>query len=218
MAGTTILAFGDSLTWGSNPVPGEAPRHARTDRWPDMLAAGLGAGFAVIADGMRGRSTAYDEHLAEADRNGARLLPSALYTHAPLDLVILMLGTNDLKPHVAGSAVAALQGMRRCVEIVRNHSNRVPGHDAPARVLIVAPPPVVTTADPFYVEMFAGAAEQSRKLAGYYEALAAETGSSYFDAGKVAAASPIDGVHLDAVNSRAIGVALVPVVRAMFGI
>lgn len=213
----TILCYGDSLTWGSNPVPGGPARHHPADRWPGVLASRLGPGLTVIAEGMRGRTTAYDEHLAEADRNGARLLPSALYTHAPVDLVILMLGTNDLKPQIAGSAAAAMQGMRRCVEIVQNHSSRVPGREAPAKVLIVAPPVVVETADPFYAEMFAGAFHQSRKLAGYYAALAAELGCGFFDAAEMATASPIDGVHLDAANTRAIGESLVRVVREMIG-
>lgn len=211
----TILCFGDSLTWGSNPDPRGKPRHGPEDRWPDVLAAGLGSGFRVIADGMRGRTTGYDEHLAEADRNGARLLPSVLYTHAPVDLVILMLGANDLKPHIAGSAVAALQGMRRLAEIVTRHAHRVPGAGA-ARLMIVSPPKLVPTTDPFYAEVFAGSVEQSARLAPYFEALAAEFGAAFFDAGSVAVASPLDGVHLDAANTRAIGLALTPLVRGLF--
>jgi len=135
----TILAYGDSLTWGTNAAPGGPPRHAMADRWPGALAAGLGPGFEVIAEGLGGRTTAYDDHVADCDRNGARILPTILHSHRPVHLAILLLGTNDLKPAVAGSASAAFLGMKRCVEIVQKHSPRLPGF-AGTKVLIVAPP------------------------------------------------------------------------------
>jgi lysophospholipase L1-like esterase len=209
----TILAYGDSITWGSNPAAGGA-RHARTDRWPNVLAAGLSGEAEIVVDAMRGRTTGYDENLADCDRNGARLLPSALYSHAPLDLVILMLGTNDLKPAIAGTAVAAMQGMRRCAEIVRQHAPRLPGVKPP-KLMIVAPPHMAGTADPFYADLFATGGPQSQKIAGYYKILAVEFDCAFFDAATVAKASPIDGVHLDAANTRAIGAALVAPVRAL---
>ncbi len=141
----TVLCFGDSLTWGSNADTGS--RHALEDRWPEVLRRGLGAGVEVITDGLRGRTTAYDEHLADCDRNGARILPTVLYTHAPIDLVIIMLGSNDLKPHIAGTALAAMQGMRRCVEIVRINAMR-DGSSEPPDVLIVCPAAAVRDCGP----------------------------------------------------------------------
>jgi lysophospholipase L1-like esterase len=209
----TILAYGDSITWGSDPGRGGA-RHPASHRWPEVLARGLGVGFEVMSEGLRGRTTAYDEHGADCDRNGARLLPSVLYTHAPLDLVILALGTNDLKPAIAGPAAAAMLGMRRCIEIVQRHAHRVPGAGA-AKVLVVSPPRIIATPDPFYTDMFAGAIGESVKLAGFYAALAKEVGCGFFDAATVAAPQPIDGVHLDAGQTAQIGEALVPVVRGM---
>lgn len=209
----TILAYGDSITWGSDPTRGGL-RHPATYRWPDVLARELGEGFTVIAEGLRGRTTAYDEDCADCDRHGARMLPTALYTHAPLDLVILALGTNDLKPSVAGSAAAAMLGMRRCIEIVQRHAHRLPAGPQ-ARALVVSPPPVIATPDAFYTDMFAGAIGESAKMAGFYGKLAGELGCGFFDAATVAAPLPIDGVHLDAANTAAIGRALAPVVRGM---
>lgn len=209
----SILAYGDSLTWGSDPARGGA-RHPASHRWPEVLARELGAGFEVISEGLRGRTTAFDEHCADCDRNGARFLPTALYTHAPLDLVILALGSNDLKPAIAGPAAAAMLGMRRCVEIVQRHAHRVPGQGA-AKVLLVSPPRIVTTPDAFYTDMFAGAVQENAKLAGYYRALAKELGCGFFDAATVATAMAIDGVHCDAENTAAIGRGLAPVVRDM---
>ena len=208
---TTILCYGDSLTWGTNPAAGGA-RHVLADRWPSVLAAGLGAGFEVIAEGMGGRTTAFDDHLADCDRNGARLLPSILHSHRPVHCVILMLGTNDLKPATAGNAASAYLGMKRCVEIVKKHSPRLP-QPVETKVIVVSPPLVVATPDVFFAEMFEGAIAQSAKLANYYRALSVEFDCGFFDAASVAKASPIDGVHLDAKNTRAIGAALVPEVK-----
>ena len=86
----TILCYGDSLTWGYDAET--LGRHALEDRWPSVLQKALGEGVHVIAEGLNGRTTAYDDHLADCDRNGARILPTILQSHAPLDLVIIMLG------------------------------------------------------------------------------------------------------------------------------
>jgi lysophospholipase L1-like esterase len=211
----TVLCFGDSLTWGSDAETGA--RHRAADRWPNVLAAGLGPDVEIVTDGLRGRTTAYDEHLADCDRNGARILPTVLYTHAPLDVVILMLGANDMKPHIAGTALAAMQGMRRCVEIVRINAMRSGEVEAPD-VLIVAPPPLCETANTEFSAMFAGGVEQSSMLASFYADLADEQGCAFFDAGTVAKTTPIDGVHLDAENTRAVGRALTPIVKLMLGL
>ena len=211
----TVLCYGDSLTWGSDVETGG--RHAFEDRWTSVLQKALGDHVRVIDEGLRGRTTAYDEHLADCDRNGARILPTVLYTHAPLDLVIFMLGSNDMKPAIAGTAAASLQGMRRLVEIAKHHAARIEGSGAPD-ALIVAPPPLVETADPFYAAMLAGGIEQSRMMASMYADLADEFECGFFDAGSIAKASPVDGVHLDAENTRALGKALAPMVRVMLGL
>lgn len=211
----TVLCYGDSLTWGSDAET--SGRHPRQDRWPVVLQAALGDDAQVIAEGLRGRTTAFDEHLADCDRNGARILPTLLYTHAPIDLVILLLGTNDMKPAIAGTAVAAMQGMRRLVSLIQLNALR-DGSAEPPAILIVAPPPLCETANHEYSAMFAGGIEQSKMLASLYADLADETGCGFYDAGSVAQASPVDGVHLDAANTRAIGKGLESVVRMMLGL
>lgn len=210
----TVLCYGDSLTWGYDAAgPG---RHAHADRWPSVLQAALGNQAVVLAEGLNGRTTAFDDHLGSADRNGARLLPAILTTHAPLDLVILFLGANDMKPWVAGRAIAAKQGMQRLIDIVRGHA--YPMAEAAPDILIVAPPPLCETADPDFAAMFEGGIEQSRMLATLYADLADLTGCGFFDAASVARTTPLDGVHLDADNTRAIGRGLAPLVRVMLGL
>ncbi len=204
-----ILVYGDSLTWGS--VPGFPKQHPRDVLWQNVMAGELGNDYEVITDGLRGRLTAYDENLADCNRNASQTLPTALYSHAPLDLVILFLGTNDMQPHIAGTSIAAMQGMRRLVTIVQTH---FAGPDiSNPKVLIVAPPKLCKTHDEFYTGFFAGTIEQSYKIAEYYEQLSQEKECSFFDAGSVAQTSPIDGVHLDAENTINIGKALAPIVE-----
>lgn len=209
-----MLCYGDSLTWGYD-ASGPS-RHALADRWPTVLATGLGDGAHVVADGLNGRTTASDDHLAACDRNGARSLPTVLHTHAPLDLVILMLGTNDMKPGIAGTSLLAMQGMRRLVTIVRHHA--WPLEQTPPGVLIVAPPALRESGNAEFTAMFDGGPGESRKLAAAYAQIAEEQDCGFFDAGTVAETTSVDGVHLDAANTRAVGKALVPVAKMMLGL
>ena len=190
----TVLCYGDSLTWGYDAA--SLDRHPLKDRWPSVLQTTFGASVEVIAEG-----------------NGARVLPTILMTHAPIDLIIIMLGANDMKPWIHGNPVAAKQGMQRLIDIVR-------GHDYPfdwpsPQILIVAPPAVSRTENAEFKEMFAGGDEASKRLAPQYAVLADEVGCGFFDAGSVAETTPLDGVHLDAENTRKIGQALAPIVRVM---
>ncbi len=210
----TILAYGDSLTWGHDAE--RLGRHAHEDRWPSVLQKALGHGVRVIPEGLGGRTTAYEDQLADCDRNGARILPTLLHTHAPIDLVILMLGTNDLKPSVVGTAHGAAKGMARLVQLIRYHA--WPFEYEMPEILIVSPPLVRETANSDYAAAFAGAVEQSKMMATFYRDMADETGCGFFDAASVAVATPIDGVHLDAENTRAIGRALEPIVRMQLGL
>lgn len=210
----TILCYGDSLTWGYNA---EGPsRHALADRWPSVLQAELGSAVHVIPEGLNGRTTAFDDSLAGADRNGAKILPTVLTTHAPLDLVILFLGANDMKPWIHGNPVAAKQGIQRLIDIVRGHD--YPFDAPPPKILIVAPPAVSRTENSEFKEMFAGGDAASKRLAPLYKALADEIGCGFFDAGMVAVTTPLDGVHLDAENTRNIGKALAAPVREILGL
>lgn len=210
----TVLCYGNSLTWGYN-AQGRS-RHALEDRWPSVLQVELGDGVKVIAEGLNGRTTAFDDHLAAEDRNGARVLPTLLGTHSPLDLIIIMLGSNDMKPWIHGNPLAAKHGMGRLVNIVRGHA--YPFDVKAPEILLVSPPPVSRTDNADFAEMFAGGDQASRKLAGLYAALADEAGCGFFDAGSVAEATPLDGVHLDAENTRKIGEALAPLARVMLAL
>lgn len=211
----TVLCYGDSLTYGADPATGG--RHAYENHWPTVLGAGLGANkVRIIAEGLGGRTTAFDDHSALPDRNGVRILPTLLASHAPLDCVVIMLGTNDMKIYLNGSALAAAMGMKRLVEIIRTFPFGE-GSEVPP-VVMVAPPHCVATDHPDLSTMFRHGMTESHLLAGHYERVAAELGCAFFDAANVAKASPLDGVHLDAQNTIAIGEGLMPVVKKVLKI
>jgi lysophospholipase L1-like esterase len=213
----TILAYGDSLTYGANPVPG-GPRHAYEDRWPTALEKGLGGMARVIAEGLGGRTTAHDDWFANADRNGARILPTMLESHSPLDLVVIMLGTNDIKPIHGQTAGEAGRGMGRLVQIIRGH---YAGRREPEpKIILVAPPPIVMGEWQDMMDHFGPdlAIATSVDFAREYKQRADEHGVGFFNAGTVAKTDVRDGIHLDAANTRAIGEGLVPLVKSTLGI
>jgi lysophospholipase L1-like esterase len=210
----TVLCYGDSLTWGYN-ADGSG-RLAFEDRWPSVLQAGLGNDALVIAEGLNGRTTIFDDWAAGADRNGARTLPTILSAHSPIDLIIIMLGTNDLKPVLCGRAHGSRQGMERLIDIVRGHD--YPFDAAPPQILIMAPPELCETTNADFAGVYEGALAESAKLASLYRQVGEKMGCAFFDAGKVARTHPADGVHLDRENTRAIGQGLVPEVRSLLGL
>ena len=209
----SILAFGDSLTWGFKA--GEWTRHAFEDRWPNTLAAGLGGKARVVEEGMNGRTTVFPDPTDGAERNGAIGLPMLLTTHQPLDLVIIMLGTNDIKYANRCRAFDASMGMARLIEIVKKYPY-LPSFKVP-EILIMAPPALCKTSDEWFNDLWGHAIEESKLFARHYARVAKDTGIHFFDAGQVATTDPTDGGHLDAANTRAIGTALVPVVKGILG-
>jgi lysophospholipase L1-like esterase len=198
----TVLAFGDSLTWGARPDGGG--RHSKADRWTTVLERSTG--FEVIPEGLRGRTTAFDAPVSPADMNGAVMLPSILHTHAPVDLTILMLGTNDC--YCGMDAGMAARGMARLIEIVRHHPYRVECQIP--QVLVVSPPVIVPCAG--VTRMHIEASHEYRDLVGQ---VARSSNATFFDSNAVATSSELDGFHLDAGNTRAIGAALVPIVEQL---
>ena len=210
----SILAFGDSLTWGYDA--GSQRRHPFETRWPNVLAAGLNTKARVIEEGMNGRTTVFADPTCDAERNGAVALPMLLTTHQPLDLIIIMLGTNDIKYANRCTAFDASMGMERLIKQVKHH-DYVEAFSAP-QILIMSPPCLVPTKDEWFNNLWGHAIEESKLFATHYVRVAKEQGAHFFDAGSVAKADETDGGHLDAANTKAIGAALVPIVKKILEI
>ncbi|MGI8476411.1 MAG: SGNH/GDSL hydrolase family protein [Thermomicrobiales bacterium] len=197
----TIVCFGDSNTWGSDPATGE--RFAPDRRWTGVLQSRLGAGCRVIEEGLNGRMTTVDDPIYPG-KNGADYLLPCLESHKPLDLVTIMLGTNDLKARLGRSAsdiaesAAFLAGMAR-------RSGAGPDGGLP-KVLLISPPPVTTLSD--LAEMFTGAREKSLRFAEHYRVYAKWSNAEFFDAGSIVASSDLDGIHWEGSAHAAFGRAL----------
>ena len=209
-----VLTFGDSLTWGF--VAGQEARHPFEDRWPNALAAGLEGKARVIEEGQNGRTTVFNDETTFETRNGSVALPLLLVSHQPLDLVIIMLGTNDIKFAARCRAFDAAMGMERLITIIQKFSF-MPNYKNP-QILIMSPPALVPTDDEWFNELWGHAIAESKLFAKHYTRVAGEMNVHFFDAGSVAVADETDGGHLDAKNTRAIGEALVPVVKKILGI
>jgi lysophospholipase L1-like esterase len=210
----SILAFGDSLTWGFEA--GAFKRHAFEHRWPNALSVGLNNKVRVIEEGMNGRTTVFPDPTCEAERNGSVALPILLTTHQPLDLVIIMLGTNDIKYANRCTAFDASMGMERLIKQVK-HFDFLPDYKVP-EILIMSPPALSKTADPWFNELWGHALEESKLFATHYKRVADEQGVHFFDAGSVAKTDPTDGGHMSAAETRKLGEALVPVVKEILSL
>ena len=211
----TVLCYGDSLTWGMNAAT--LKRHAYEDLWPSVVEMQLGGAVRMINASLGGRSTSFDDHSVVADRNGVRVLPTILGTFDPIDLVVFMLGTNDMKTWINGSAVAAAQGMRRLVEIVRGYPYEG-GAPAP-KILIVSPPPATELAPFDALPLLSPRTAEGIDLPAKYRVVAETAGCEFFDAATVSSTKGGgDGVHLDAGNTRAIGQAVAPIVARMLNL
>jgi lysophospholipase L1-like esterase len=208
-----ILAFGDSLTWGANP--GGRGRHRFEDRWTSVVEENL-IGVKVIAEGLGGRTTSFDDYSAMADRNGVKVLPTLLGSHYPLDLVAIMLGTNDLKPHLCGSVLGAAAGIERLVEIIQIYPYEYGAK--PPKILIMSPPLFGETRAGDRMPAGRRSIAESQKFAAAYRSVAERKGCAFFDAAMVARASEADGVHLDAENTRAIGLGVGPVIADLLDV
>lgn len=209
----TVLLFGDSNTHGTMPMPDLDfdGRFGREERWAGRLAKLL-PGWEVIAEGHPGRTTVHDDPVEGAHRNGLTVLPALLESHRPLDLVLVMLGTNDLKERFSVNACDIGLSLERLVRVIKA-SEAGPGGAAPG-VLLVAPPPILEVG--CLAGMFAGGAAKSQGLAREIGAAARRAGVAFLDAGQVVQVSPVDGIHYGAEANPALAEAFVAAITAHF--
>lgn len=199
-----VLCYGDSNTWGA--IPGrELARHPRDVRWPGVLAGELGSGWQVVEDGLCGRTTILDDPIeCQENKNGLLSLGVSMYAQAPVDLVIIMLGTNDLKPKHSFSAFDVAEATGVLVDRVRASVNRGKNLIQAPGVLVICPPPIEEVGD-FFGPMFAGGKEKSLGLRREFERLAKERSVPVLFAADVLKADPKDGIHYSAASHAALG-------------
>jgi lysophospholipase L1-like esterase len=203
-----ILCYGDSNTWGYNAET--AGRFPPQTRWPNVLVRELGDGYSVISEGLNGRTTVWPDPVEGEHKNGKTYLIPCLESHHPIDLVIVLLGTNDLKHRFGLSAWDIASGAGTLVQMIQG-SGFGPGGGAP-HVLLMAPPPTCTAGTPFE-EMFPDSDEKSRDLGSQFSRVAGELGCDFLDTSTVIVSNKVDGIHLEATEQVKLGEAVAAVVR-----
>ncbi len=206
----TIVCFGDSNTWGYDPEAGA--RHAPEVRWPGVLRAALGPGYTVIEEGLGGRTTVWDDPV-EGVMSGLAYLTPCLNSHRPLDLLVLILGSNDTKARWAVPASDIAMSAGRLVDVALASGAGPDG--ASPQVLLVAPPPLGPLAGTPFAAMFAGAEEKSAQFGALYAQVAAERGCAFLDAGQHVISSPTDAIHWAGTEHRKLGDAVAASARTL---
>lgn len=200
-----ILIYSDSLTWGI--VPNTRQRLAFDKRWPGVFEAKLhrmGKKVRIIENCLNGRRTAWSDPF-KGGRDGSRGLAQVIEMHSPLDLIILMLGSNDFQCTHNNNAWMSAQGMLKLLQIIRQAPVE-PGMSIP-EVLVVAPPPIIEPKGAI-ASKFIGAEKRCVGLADELSAIAEQMNTLFFDASMVTDASLIDGIHLDANQHEILGEAI----------
>lgn len=200
----TILCYGDSNTWGFIPCAENyrslsTKRYPRDVRWPGRLQQLLGSQFHVIEEGLNSRTTNLD-YQVPPDRNGATYLPPCLYSHAPIDLVILALGGNDLKSYFGRTPADVCNGMRALIDIIQNSQYGSEMQSAPDILLLSQPIPLPIAEE--YVDeagnhVFENLVARAQALVPLYQMLARDKQCHFLDLSDDVKPSAFDGAHLD---------------------
>lgn len=203
-----LLCFGDSNTWGYNPETHE--RFDHTTRWPKVMHNALGVGYELIEEGMNGRTTVWDDPVDDL-MSGIAYLKPCLLSQKPLDKVLLMLGTNDLKDRFCVSAPEIATSVGRLVSMIQA-SDAGPNGQAP-EVVLMAPPPTVIGEDGLGLRQ--AGLDKSRAFASCFSAVAETLGCDFVDVGKIISSSTVDGIHFSAESHRTLGLAMAKRLRPL---
>ena len=207
-----IVCFGDSNTHGRDPVT--QGRLDKKTRWPGVLQETLGAEYDVIEEGLNGRTTVWDDPVRGGPkRNGSLYLLPCLESHAPIDLLVIMLGTNDLKARFSVTPYDIGESMGALIEIAQK--SRCGLNENSPQILIMAPPPLGKLTE--WAETFQGGVEKSKKLGDYYRSIATAYGCLFLDTATVIQSSKLDGLHYDPEEHLKLGQAVAGIVRKSLG-
>jgi len=207
----SVVCFGDSLTWGFNPV--DKSRYGHDIRWTRLLQKELGDGFYVVEEGVNGRTTVFEDPV-KGDKNGLAHLETVRKTHMPIDILVIMLGTNDLQARFSMNAETIAIAMGRLLDFARRPTDDMEGR-AP-KVLLMSPPPLAPMDGTPFVAQFSEQSEgESHRLAACYREKAAEYGVAFFDTGTVISASPVDAIHFEAEPQAGLAKAIAEEVRKL---
>lgn len=204
-----VLCYGDSNTWGYNART--KLRFPPENRWTGLLAEKLGDRYVVIEEGQNGRTTVWDDPV-EGDKNGLRYLTPCLESQKPLDFVVLMLGTNDLKAKFSVTAWDIALSVERLIKTIQSsESGSAPGKPG---ILVICPP--VKDPQNELKEMFTGGREKSFNLPKHYQTIAERNGCLFLDSNDHVELDMEDGIHFSAVGHRRLADAVAVKIQKFF--
>lgn len=200
-----VLVFGDSNTYGYDPA--RDGRYGETERYPRRLQALLGPGWAVVEEGLPGRTAVFDDPITEG-MSGLAYITPCMMSHAPLDTVVIMLGTNDSKERFGCTSLLIAKGI---VRLAKKAMATEAWRGRPD-VLLVCPTPIVPAYRElkFRDDMGVGCDLRAAGLAAELAPLAKQAGARFLDAGRIpgVAVHPLDGMHLTCEAHAALAQAL----------
>lgn len=200
----SILCYGDSNTYGVNPFTGG--RWPKEFRWPGILQNRLAHDAELIEEGLGGRTTVWDDPLAEG-RNGKKALPMLLDSHKPLDLIIIMLGTNDLKERFQALPEDIACGVGQLADVIRSHFSVSPCNQP--EILLVSPIYLGCDVEHSVYSGFRNSARgKSELLATLIQKQAEMHGCLFLDASSVAEPNRADMLHMDERNHANLATAI----------
>lgn len=201
----TVLCYGDSNTYGFNPNNGL--RFHSSIRWTGRLQKLLGQDYKVIEEGCNGRTTVFDDPF-EPWKNGLLYLRPCLNSHKPVDIVVLMLGTNDLKNCFHVSAREIADGAGQLVDVICKFTCEKQGFEP--KIILVSPTEIGEgiKSSPFGDSFHENAIEASRAFPEYYKKIADEKGCIFIDASEHAKPSKEDSLHLSSEGHEALAHAI----------
>lgn len=213
---TTILCYGDSNTWGAVPRKNfeDIRRFPYHQRWPGVLKNELGDSYSIIEEGLRGRTTVYDDPIEGEEKNGEKYLLPCLLSHYPLDLVILFLGTNDLKKQFCATPLDVARGVSKLIHIIK-HSNVGRKNKSP-EILLLSPPLISKLS--LFANIFEGAIDKFKDINNLYFNVAKEENCFFINTSKIITTSHIDGIHFVASEHNKLGIELAKVVRGIISV
>jgi lysophospholipase L1-like esterase len=193
----TILCFGDSNVWGTIPGGGKFPRH---ERWVGIMAQKLGDEYRVIDEGLCGRTVnCDDDDEPGVNRNGLKTLKTILISHSPVDLLIIMLGTNDQKARFNRSGADIAENLRLMVlEAMQDY-----GYGPPPHVLLICPPSLTEKATA--QGKFPDGPEKSKQLRDALSNRRSDFPAPVIYADDYINNDSADGIHLSRNSNRALG-------------
>lgn len=193
-----ILCIGDSNTHGYCADPNDSADHGirfnEDERWTCRLQKALGEDYLVTEEGLPGRTTCFPDPIKE-NMDVLSYIYALLKSHQYIDLLIIMLGTNDSKQRMGTTPFVVAKGMERLVRKALSVDCWQPGKKP--EVLIIAPPPIGKGVETSVManDMGKGAVEISQKLAEYYDSTAKLLGVHFLDA-SFCQFNQVDFMHL----------------------